>query len=192
MAAVRQNSGLWLVGETMKRDQEVVWKCLKHDSSLFEVSREVLYDKQFILQAVKCGYYRILSYVPKAVTRGKIIEKELLREAVKNNGYALKYVGKELQKDEELVMEALKCNGYVFEYSDELYQARMHYCYHDAYLGVTTINDGVKICCQKRVCIVSTTYHCHIKDLDSLPETFRFNMFPKLFLVRMNDKDDLP
>ena len=36
-------------------------------------------------------------------------------------------------------MEALNCNGFVLEYSDELYQARIHCCYHDVYLDMATM-----------------------------------------------------
>ena len=62
-------------------------------------------------------------------------DKEFRLEAVRSNGCILMHAKKEHQEDPELVMEALKCNGYVSEYSNELYQARMKYCYHDVYLG---------------------------------------------------------
>ena len=54
-------------------------------------------------------------------------DKEIMLEAVRNNGCALYYASKELRKDSEMVMEALKCNGFVFEYSDELLQQRMEH-----------------------------------------------------------------
>ena len=62
-------------------------------------------------------------------------DKEIMMEALKNNGCTLKFASDELKKDPELVMEALKCNGYVLEYRDELLHSRMEPCYFGACLG---------------------------------------------------------
>ena len=39
-------------------------------------------------------------------------DKEVVMEAVKQNGYALEFASKELQGDKEVVMEAVKHGGY--------------------------------------------------------------------------------
>ena len=59
-------------------------------------------------------------------------------EAVKNNGYAFAFASDELRKDSELVMEALKCNGFALKYSDKLLQIRMEQCYFGAYMETSS------------------------------------------------------
>lgn len=88
-------------------------------------------DKEFLLQAIKLNSLSLVVPIKddhcyqnfrfRFQENGIQCDKKLMIEAVKNNGYALKYVAKELKKDEELVMEALKCNGFVLKYSDEYY-----------------------------------------------------------------------
>ena len=94
---------------------------------------EISNDKEFILQAIKLNSLSIVSSKHVHI----VSDKEFMLEAVMNNGYALNYASDEVKQDPEIVMEALKCNGFVLKYSDELYQSRMHHCYHDAYLGMT-------------------------------------------------------
>jgi hypothetical protein len=45
-------------------------------------------------------------------------DKEFILEAVKQNGYSLKYASKELKNDKEVVLEAVKQNG------DSLYSVK--------------------------------------------------------------------
>jgi hypothetical protein len=42
--------------------------------------------------------------------------RELVLEAIKNNGTALQYADDTLKADREVVIEAVKNNGYAFEY----------------------------------------------------------------------------
>jgi len=46
-------------------------------------------------------------------------DREVVFEAIKQNGYALKYADDSLKKDKEVVFEAVKQNGYALQYSDE-------------------------------------------------------------------------
>ena len=111
-------------------------------------------DKKFVLDLVKVGCKNVFNYVPKEIIDDREFvlsvakinglavvgscftsDREIMLEAMKNNGFLLKFASEELKKDSELVMEALKCNGYVLKYSDELLQQRMELCYFGAFLG---------------------------------------------------------
>ncbi|KAF0972502.1 hypothetical protein FDP41_009405 [Naegleria fowleri] len=135
--------GLEYASTQLKQDPDFVLKMVQQQGIQIQFSSCVICgDKEVAFTAIKNNACGLLIYIPKQIALVGLkfkkslsigYNKEVMFEAVKNNGLALLYTHYSLQQ--ELEMEALKCNGYVLEYSDELYRARMHYCYHDAYLG---------------------------------------------------------
>ncbi|KAF0975367.1 hypothetical protein FDP41_005361 [Naegleria fowleri] len=151
-----------IIFEAIKQDQSVFPYISHHlfykDCSYWEYLNCERKHKELILKLAKLGVERLFRYIPNKFTEDRELvkkvaninglsvvglchysplrnDKEIILEAVKNNGVALKFVSEELQKDPELVMEALKRNGFALDFSDELYQERMRHFYHDACLG---------------------------------------------------------
>ncbi|KAF0974932.1 hypothetical protein FDP41_006037 [Naegleria fowleri] len=93
--------------------------------------KEIVEDREFVLSVAKLNGLAVVGsdYSPFRNDR------DIMLEAMKNNGYALNFASDELKNDADLVMEALKCHGFVLKYSDELLQQRMEHCYFGAYLG---------------------------------------------------------
>ena len=70
--------------------------------------------KEVVLEAVKQDG-RALEYASEEL-RG---DKEVVMEAVKQYGRALEYASEELRGDKEVVMEAVKQNGLALEYASD-------------------------------------------------------------------------
>ncbi|KAG2382108.1 hypothetical protein C9374_005900 [Naegleria lovaniensis] len=101
--------------------------------AFFYAPDKFAHDKEFLSIAIQLNSVATI----KSYNRRfgiKTSNKDMVLQAVKKDGFALSAANKELQQDPELVREALKCNGYVLGYSDELYQARMEQCYDGVYL----------------------------------------------------------
>jgi hypothetical protein len=71
-------------------------------------------DKEMVLEAVKQNGYS-LKYASKELKN----DKEVVLEAVKQYSYSLQYASKELKNDKEVVLEAVKKNGYSLEYASK-------------------------------------------------------------------------
>ncbi|KAG2383700.1 hypothetical protein C9374_004371 [Naegleria lovaniensis] len=145
-----------ILNAMLKDDQEIVIEAIKQDVRAIRYASQKLWsDKQFLLEAVKLGCKNCLRNAPKEYAKDKefvlqairhncfgiigdnytCFDKEIMLEAVKNNGYALRFAIAKFRQDPEVVLTALKYSGYAMNYSDELYRERMKYCYYDAYMG---------------------------------------------------------
>jgi CxxC motif-containing protein len=79
-----------------------------------KVSLEDLNDKEVVLEAVKQNGYS-LEYASEELKNNK----EVVLEAVKQNGYSLHYASEELKNNKEVVLEAIKQNGNSLCYASE-------------------------------------------------------------------------
>jgi hypothetical protein len=106
-------------------------------------SKELLADKQFVLDTVKSNG-RALGYASKELradrevvleaVKSKAIalrcaskelraDREVILAAVKSDGNLLQILPKELQADKEVVLAAVKSNGYALQYASRELQA---------------------------------------------------------------------
>ena len=72
-------------------------------------------NKEFMLQALKDKASWVLAYCSDKLFE----DKELMLEAVKQNGQLLYYISEELRDDKEIVLEAVKNKGIILKYASK-------------------------------------------------------------------------
>ena len=96
-------------------DEEVILAAVKNDAGDIDLaSPKLIEDRDFIIKCVRINPY-ILEYLP-----GYTTDKEVIKEAVQKNGYALQYAVDDLINDKEFVLEMIKIdyNAYLFRGED--------------------------------------------------------------------------
>ena len=96
-------------------DEEVILAAVKNDAADIDLaSPKLIEDRNFIIKCVRINP-NVLKYLP-----GYINDKEIIKEAVKKNGYALQYAVDDLVNDKEFVLEMIKIdyNAYLFRGED--------------------------------------------------------------------------
>ena len=102
----------------MYKKKETAIKHLQNGED-FESSNFDLFrdDKEIVLEAVKENG-RALQYASKLLRN----DKEVVLEAVKQDGRPLEYASNELKNDKEIVLKAVKQNGWALEYVSQQFQ----------------------------------------------------------------------
>ncbi len=128
--AVKHNSkALKFVPPELKKDKEIVLLAInfdttkmdtglkniynKNSSDAFQFADDSLKNKEFLLQVIS-----INGYVLKAIQNFNN-DKELVLEAVTQNGLALLHASNNLKNDEEVVIAAVTQNGIALQYASD-------------------------------------------------------------------------
>ena len=96
-------------------DEEVILAAVKNDDADINLaSPRLIEDRDFIIKCVHVNPY-ILKYLP-----GYINDREIVKEAVKKDVYALQFAVDDLVNDKDFVLEMIRidCNAYLFRGED--------------------------------------------------------------------------
>ncbi|KAG2382702.1 hypothetical protein C9374_005282 [Naegleria lovaniensis] len=120
MAAVRNDPlALEYASYDLKDDYEVVEMAIKRSAeALKHASKRLRSNRDLVLKAFKHGpdiSYNAFSYICDSLKK----DKEIVLNAVKNNGLSLQYAHSSLQCDREIVLAAVKQNGEALEFASE-------------------------------------------------------------------------
>ncbi|KAF0974199.1 hypothetical protein FDP41_006809 [Naegleria fowleri] len=127
--ALKQERVLHLLWDGLRKDKKLILEAFKHDYRVLDDYKELLEDREFLLEAVKI-HPIALEYAPFDVND----DPEFILECIEQNSFALSYATPEIQENTEIVAKAVKQNGFALNYCHELYQLRMESCYFGCYI----------------------------------------------------------
>ncbi|EFC47851.1 predicted protein [Naegleria gruberi] len=124
----------WVSSQLRKTDRELALKAVQGDGLMIScvANTEFKLDLEIALTALSLSGRALVFTESKLRTN-----EEFILEAIKRNGFVLKYVVGYIPSNrisEEMILQAIYQNGFSLNYSIELLRARMNNCYPELYL----------------------------------------------------------
>ena len=110
---------LFLASDKFGSDREIVLNAVKTCGwALYKASDELKGDREIVLNAVKCkkGFSGVIL---NTIADNFNDDREVIFEAVRRDGFALRYSSKDLKADREIVLAAVKSDRVALQYASK-------------------------------------------------------------------------